>query len=567
MKKRTIITTLTAVMTGLSAAALPLAAELPTAIVAEAAGIVTGTTSNGLQYSYISGSNSVTITNYVGSSTSVTIPEKIDNKKVTKIGERAFQKNIGGSQYRGMNITSVTLPSGITEIGPYAFALNPLNSITFPNGLQTIGRYAFSHCEGLQNVTLPASVTSIGSFAFATCTGMTKLQISGPATIDSAAFKDCSALVRVMIHKDCVPKNDNTANVFTNCTSLTMINGSGAWTSVSHGAGNPKEPVLSSNSYARNLIKRFFKKSKNVKFVSTYCKALCDYVVATETSFGKTRIDAATGQTVNDDWMSPAVKARQIHDWIIRHCEYEDFYNDNGQHTDYDSTVNQIDNQYYSSVFLSYALNERGTGVGETVCAGYAKAYTMLLTAAGIESYVVHGTPVGSSYGHAWNIIKINGKYYESDVCAGNENYNVQNPDNPYYTNYEHFLVSKAEMNRLQGNGNVTPAQTIWTDDNGTHEYLNFNATTGTSAINQCNYMFNGTNYGSTFDGLLDNDYNFNGTVTQDDYDYKNAIAPYFNNGFVLNNNSMSVYLTYLVSAKLSPVEVLYRTWNGQHIS
>ena len=37
MKKRTIITALTAAVTGLSAAAVPLAAELPTAIVAEAA--------------------------------------------------------------------------------------------------------------------------------------------------------------------------------------------------------------------------------------------------------------------------------------------------------------------------------------------------------------------------------------------------------------------------------------------------------------------------------------------------------------------------------------------------
>ncbi|MCR5657501.1 MAG: leucine-rich repeat protein [Butyrivibrio sp.] len=48
------------------------------------------------------------------------------------------------------------------------------------------------------------------------------------------------------------------------------------------------------------------------------------------------------------------------------------------------------------------------------VCDGYAKAFKMLLNKAGIEAHVVAGDSTGG--GHAWNIVKIAGNFYEVDV-------------------------------------------------------------------------------------------------------------------------------------------------------
>ena len=50
----------------------------------------------------------------------------------------------------------------------------------------------------------------------------------------------------------------------------------------------------------------------------------------------------------------------------------------------------------------------------EIVCEGFAKATQLLFTLCGVESYYVIGdTPTG---GHGWNIVKVNGNYYQLDV-------------------------------------------------------------------------------------------------------------------------------------------------------
>lgn len=57
---------------------------------------------------------------------------------------------------------------------------------------------------------------------------------------------------------------------------------------------------------------------------------------------------------------------------------------------------------------------------GEAVCEGYAEALQYLLHRAGIQSLIVIGSSknpsTGSSEGHAWNMVRINGKYYHLDL-------------------------------------------------------------------------------------------------------------------------------------------------------
>ena len=66
------------------------------------------------------------------------------------------------------NLSEVTIPASVTEIGPYAFQdCTGLSEVTIPASVKTIGPGAFYSCIGLTEVTIPEGVTTIGDYAFA----------------------------------------------------------------------------------------------------------------------------------------------------------------------------------------------------------------------------------------------------------------------------------------------------------------------------------------------------------------------------------------------------------------
>ena len=90
-------------------------------------------------------------------------------------------------------MTSITLPSGVTSIGWYAFyECNGLTSITLPSGLTSIDGHAFQDCYGLTSINLPSGLTSIGDYAFWNCSRLYNLTIPYSVTsIGPKAFLDC----------------------------------------------------------------------------------------------------------------------------------------------------------------------------------------------------------------------------------------------------------------------------------------------------------------------------------------------------------------------------------------
>ena len=118
--------------------------------------------------------------------TSVTIPDS-----VTSIGSGAFDNcrslqsfngKYASSDHRWLivdgsligfapsGLTSVTIPSGVTEIETYAFHnCSNLTSVVIPEGVTRIGGSVFAGCTSLVSVTIPESMTSIGSGAFSQC--------------------------------------------------------------------------------------------------------------------------------------------------------------------------------------------------------------------------------------------------------------------------------------------------------------------------------------------------------------------------------------------------------------
>ena len=163
------------------------------------------------------------ITGYTGEITELVIPSKIYGEAIIGIGSSAFSwseitsitipegvTSIGSSAFSYCrSLVSVTLPSTLTTIGHYAFYdCYYLPSIVIPEGVEKIQSEAFLHCDRLTNVTLPDSLVSIGSCAFE-CTSLTEITIpKGVATIESQAFANTK-----MIAYHVAPDNQNFCDV------------------------------------------------------------------------------------------------------------------------------------------------------------------------------------------------------------------------------------------------------------------------------------------------------------------------------------------------------------------
>lgn len=140
------------------------------------------------------GTLTITGLSSVETKTEINIPETIDGKKVTAIGNRAFQSK---------KITSVTIPKGVTTIGDYAFNYcKNLTSIEFSNNITSIGANAFLNCNNLTSIDLPSKLTSIGNSAFYLCEGLTSIKIPETVeTIGKDAFGECKNLISIDVSR------------------------------------------------------------------------------------------------------------------------------------------------------------------------------------------------------------------------------------------------------------------------------------------------------------------------------------------------------------------------------
>jgi len=98
-------------------------------------------------FEYQNHSGNITIINYDGTGGEVVIPAKINENPVTVIG--GFSEK---------NLTSVTIPNGITTIGESAFSGNQLTSVTIPNSVTSIGINAFAN-NSITSFRLGANVS------------------------------------------------------------------------------------------------------------------------------------------------------------------------------------------------------------------------------------------------------------------------------------------------------------------------------------------------------------------------------------------------------------------------
>jgi hypothetical protein len=87
------------------------------------------------------------------------------------------------------DINNVIVPTGITEIGDYAFyySMN-ITSIVLPEGLKKIGEYAFAFAGNVESITIPDTVIQISTSAFESLLGLRRLYIPSSVTQLGASF-------------------------------------------------------------------------------------------------------------------------------------------------------------------------------------------------------------------------------------------------------------------------------------------------------------------------------------------------------------------------------------------
>ena len=169
------------------------------------------------------------IKRYLGNDTNVTIPSEYNGKKVTMIGKAAFRgtnissitlpisvKEIGDSVFQDCyNLTHVILNEGLEKIGSYAFEGANISSITFPSSIKEFGINAFSSCYNLSKVTLNEGLEKICSTAF---WGANISSITIPSSVKEIGdyvFKNCSKLKEIK-----VDSNNETYDSRNNCNAI-----------------------------------------------------------------------------------------------------------------------------------------------------------------------------------------------------------------------------------------------------------------------------------------------------------------------------------------------------------
>ena len=202
---------LVASVMALTVAVTPVADKLP--VVSSGLSVKAAAETYG-NFEYSVNDDGVTIESYTGSSSTVVIPKEIDGKKVTGIGDNAFNGNV--------IVTSVTIPDTVTSIDQSAFyGCTKLSQVNLPPNLQFIGWCAFSGCTSLTSVEIPKSLTECDSDVFADSGLTTATFEDGTTSILSNMFNSAEKLVNVTI-PDTVTSIDQSA--FYGCTKLSQVN-------------------------------------------------------------------------------------------------------------------------------------------------------------------------------------------------------------------------------------------------------------------------------------------------------------------------------------------------------
>ena len=143
---------------------------------------------------------------------SVTVPSG-----VTEIGDEVFA-------YCWGNFQTVNLSDGLKSIGFAAFGSSTLKAIEIPESVMSLGNNMFINCKDLREVRINANITTLGEYSFYECPSLQAVTL--PPTlriIQDWAFYGCSSLQSIDIPEG-VQDIRSSAFQSSGLTSLTIPN-------------------------------------------------------------------------------------------------------------------------------------------------------------------------------------------------------------------------------------------------------------------------------------------------------------------------------------------------------
>ena len=182
--------------------------------------------SNPLYYArtlYLNGVNVTTLTIPDGV-TSIGRYAFIDCRNITKVIIPNSVTNLGGSAFAGCNSAiydTKTVP-GVQLVD--GWAVDYTESITDDLSLTEVhgvADYAFSHCSSLKRVVIGDAVVHLGAQAFMCCSGLADVIIGDKvASIRESLFLDCTNLTNVVIGNSVISIDEG---AFLNCRKLARV--------------------------------------------------------------------------------------------------------------------------------------------------------------------------------------------------------------------------------------------------------------------------------------------------------------------------------------------------------
>ena len=120
------------------------------------------------------------------------------------------------------NLTSVTLPDCLVEVGTYFFYNSTITKVALPKSLKKLGNSAFYGCTKLTEVTFEegTELESLGSSAFSGCTSLETVTYPKTKAIAGSMYSSTTAITKVIL-----PANftEPIANMFNGATKITDI--------------------------------------------------------------------------------------------------------------------------------------------------------------------------------------------------------------------------------------------------------------------------------------------------------------------------------------------------------
>lgn len=308
--------------------------------------------------------------------------------------------------------------------------------VSIPDTVTSISQGAFYGNHKVKKILVPASVTSVQGYAFYDCTNLRYIVFAGTSrSVGANMISRCGRLTNIIAPKSSEEyryAEKNGIRVFTadrpsfGRTTVRLLVGDSEDIplysnihTVMWSSSNKQVVSVSGKGKIKARKKGTAKITANVEG-KTYRLA-----VRVEEKSEDKRVEQIIKSVVKKG-MDTREKVKAVHDWFVRNVRY-----------DYPN--------YLRGTVPKVSHTAEGALVrGIAVCDGYSRGFQKVMRKLGIPCQLVVGSYEGG--GHAWNRVKIGGKWRHVDVTFDDPVINGKNTNKkPYYT---YFLKTDKQMKK-----------------------------------------------------------------------------------------------------------------------